>query len=190
MEGEIPLYSFHSRHLTEGMPRRQSRRNRRKTRKARRKQRGGAAAETVEGISFPNTASLMASFSKAEMKGESIPLEDTQEKPLIVWDKPSPGTHVTFICFDPDATAKSWLHWLVVNCTGVDTSSGTEIVDWTPPAPPSGTHTYYMATFEHVFPINVKPFTQRGYFNLQEFVKTHALEPRSITSFRTSAKRG
>jgi phosphatidylethanolamine-binding protein (PEBP) family uncharacterized protein len=142
----------------------------------RRRQRGGA------------DRALQASFPDVEIKEDAlIPLASTKEAPLLVWKAPLAETYITLIVFDPDAKAKAWLHWLVVNCKGVDPSTGTEIVSWEPPAPPSGTHTYSIALYTHVYPITIKTPDQRGYFNVDEFMKTHALEKQTVRTFRVKA---
>lgn len=160
-------------------------------RTVRRRQRGGKS-EIVEEIQFPNRETLRAGFKDTEVKGQKLPLAETQEQPLVFWKGPPVGELRTFLCIDPDASAKSWLHWMFTNCKGVDPSSGDEIVSWAPPSPPkrSGTHTYYFMTFSHVFPITVPSPAQRGYFKVKEFADKYGLTPVSVASFQTAAQAG
>lgn len=157
-------------------------RTRRRRRMPQKKQRGGQ----VEGLQFPQTARLTVKFGAVEAAGQALQLVTVQEKPVVQWSPPPTETYITFIVFDPNAIAKSWIHWLVVNCERDGPMSGEEILEWAPPAPPAGTglHTYYFATFSHQYPIHVDDVKERGYFNIGEFVKKYVIQPLNIVSFR------
>ena len=154
----------------------------RRRRRVVKKQRGGQ----VEGLQFPQTSRLTVKFGTVEAAGQALQLATVQEKPVVQWSSPPTETYITFIVFDPNATAKSWLHWLVVNCERDGPLSGDESMEWAPPAPPAGTglHTYYFATFSHQYPIHVEGLKERGYFNIGEFVKKYVIKPLSLVSIR------
>ncbi len=153
--------------------RRQSRR-----RRTRRRQRGGGLQ--VEGLQFPET--LRVEFQGGRTAdGQLIARALTLREPLVAWPRPEAGTppYRTFCVVDPDAQAKSWLHWLVVNCEGGDPETGTEIAPWEAPNPAAGTHRYFFCVLQHGAPIqpeDVRP-DQRGYWNFKTFVETHGLVP-------------
>jgi hypothetical protein len=108
---------------------------------------------------------------------------DTIQEPTVKWTPPDPSDtypFITLICFDPDAKARSWLHWLIVNATGDSPLSGETFMEWEPPAPPSGTgiHRYYFCIFKH--PAKVIPDAQpkeRGYFDVRKLVDEYRMEP-------------
>lgn len=110
-------------------------------------------------------------------------------KPETVWNPPSDNTEYTFLCWDPDITPpdasgnstpnNGYLHWLVVNCKGGNAESGTEIVPWTPPAPPSGEHRYIFAIFKQAAASTMKPEAAppRENFNISKFTSDNQLTP-------------
>ncbi len=82
----------------------------------------------------------------------------------------------TLIMWDPDARAKSWLHWLIINAEEGDVKRGEVIMNYAPPSPPSGTHSYYIAMYSQAGPLKLeeKP-AERGYFNVDNFVAENKL---------------
>lgn len=131
---------------------------------------------------------LNATLGTTILQGQRLSLAAARAEPTVTWSAPPPDAYVTLVCHDPDATAKSWLHWLVVNCTGTDPNSGDTRVEWAPPTPPPGTgvHHYILQTYTHTY--KIPPFTlERGYFNPAEFAKTNRLSPLSQTSFTCAA---
>lgn len=152
----------------------------RRTRKVS-KQRGGH----FNSLKFPGN--LKVSLGGAEASGQLLNKSKTIEEPFVYWQQPAQDSYRTLLCVDPDATAPSWLHWLVTNCTGTEPNSGSEIVKWEPPAPAKGTHTYYFCLFSHAYRIEVDVPKQRGYFGLEEFVEKNGLEPVSVATIRVSS---
>lgn len=82
----------------------------------------------------------------------NYPLYRAQDTPIASW--PQQLGPVTLICWDPDALKSSWLHWLVTNCKGTGPESGTTLVPWAPPTPPSGTHRYIFGLYASKNPIH------------------------------------
>jgi phosphatidylethanolamine-binding protein (PEBP) family uncharacterized protein len=149
--------------------------------KTRKVQRGGQ----VEGLKF--SGKLNVTLANTVARGQIVNQSLTIEKPLVKWPVEA-DTYYTLICVDPDATAKSWLHWLVINCDGSTPESGSEIVKWAPPTPPSGTHTYYFCLFSHAYKLVIDAPKQRGYFKIDEFARDNGLYKRRISSIKVSSK--
>jgi phosphatidylethanolamine-binding protein (PEBP) family uncharacterized protein len=151
---------------------------RKRTRK--RLQRGG-----FEGITFPGT--LLVSIGSTTASGQLLNISKTKSEPIVVWNKPPVG-YYTLVCIDPNSTAKSWLHWLVINCGGDGPDSGSAIVKWEPPAPSPGTgiHNYHFFLFQHAYTIVMDP-PARGYFDIHKYIGNNGLKPVSAASIRVQA---
>lgn len=79
---------------------------------------------------------------------------------------------------DPDAQAKSWLHWLITNIPGEsnDIMEGQIVVPYTGPNPPSGTHRYIFSLFQQpAGSIMVAPLSERGNFSEDIFKQQFGL---------------
>lgn len=139
-------------------------------------------------LKFPGTLNVSLGGTQAigQIMNSISVAKKTIETPVVNWQQPAQDSYRTLLCVDPDATAPCWLHWLVTNCTGTEPNSGSEIVKWEPPTPPPGTglHTYYFCLFSHAYTLNIDAPKQRGYFDLEEFVKKNGLEPISFTTIR------
>ena len=149
-------------------------------RRSTRKQRGG----NIDKLRFSKNLNVTISNTKAA--GQLVNQQKTVESPLVKWATEE-GKLYTLICVDPDATAKSWLHWLVVNCDATGPESGTTLVKWAPPTPPSGTHRYYFCLFSHAYKISPDVPSQRGYFNMSEFAAKNGLVPERLASLRVKS---
>ena len=169
--------------------------SRRKTRRGRRaKQRGGAAelppVEELGGFQF-QAEPLSIKFSNGRTADGSVfPQADTVQEPTAMWTTPDPSRFRTLICFDPDAKARSWLHWLVVNATGDSPMSGERFMEWEAPKPPPGTatHRYYFCLFEHS--TKVRPDSEpkeRGFFDVTLFLKEYGMRPISYAMIKVNA---
>ena len=156
--------------------RRQKGRKNRRSNKSRRsrKQRGGATL-TVTFPAFQATAELPTRL-----------LAETQPEPKVEW-APQPSL-TTLLVWDPDATATSWVHWLVTNCKGSDPSSGTEVMPWAPPSPPAGTgrHRYLFGLFTHSSPVSIS-LSERGNVAVEDLIQRHGLKEVARVGFRTAA---
>jgi len=117
-----------------------------------------------------------AVLSRAEARPEPHPL----------WTKPVAPAMNTLICWDPDAPEKSWLHWLVVNCTDDSPASGKELTPWFPPGPPPGTgeHRYIFGLFQQKDPIDAAPMPNGGKFNATAFATQYGLTPLAYKGIR------
>jgi phosphatidylethanolamine-binding protein (PEBP) family uncharacterized protein len=149
---------------------------RRKTRK----QRGG----NIDELRFSKNLNVTISNTKAA--GQLISKQKTVEPPLVKWPTEE-GKLYTLICADPDAVAKSWLHWLVINCENQSPESGTELVKWSPPAPNSGTHRYFFCLFSHAYKISPEAPKEFGYFDVNAFATANGLIPERVAIIKVAA---
>jgi len=124
---------------------------------------------------------------KANEQGPKFSTYQTAHEPYPVWTAPKPPTTYTIVCWDPDVKeGKSFLHWLVVNCSGSDNADGKVIASWYPPSPPPGTgeHRYVIGLMKQEKPIDIPEITDRMSFNPMEFAQKHALSPMAYRGFR------
>ena len=128
----------------------------RKNRTRRRQSRGGQQPpEELRGLRFGSQ--LEVKFADGSVANGSLKQRTaTEQEPTIYWEQPPGDAFRTLLVFDPDAPARSWLHWLVVNATGETARSGETFMPWAPPTPPSGVHRYYFCLFDHDVKIPVK----------------------------------
>lgn len=107
--------------------------------------------------------------------------EETSSQPLVSGFEPD--ICYTLLMIDPDAgktkpndprTGTYYLHWLVVNISGGDLSSGDVLVPYQGPTPPAGTGKH-----EYIFELYQQPcglttgltIKTRPNWNLQSFLK-------------------
>lgn len=105
---------------------------------------------------------------------------------------PNDSHMYTIICWDPDIqVGKSFLHWLVVNCTG-DQDSGKALSSWMAPSPPpgSGVHRYIIGLFKQNAQSNGEPIIDRVNFNATTYATQNNLTPMSYKGFRIQAPEG
>ena len=114
------------------------------------------------------------SYKGININGSERPRVNTVEQPNIRYSK-SPQEFSTLLIWDPDAPAKSYIHWLIVNIPGSQISAGQEILPYKPPTPPSGTHRYFVTLYNQSGKINVSTPRDRGYFNVPAFEKKFGL---------------
>ncbi|KAI5737550.1 hypothetical protein M8J76_014621 [Diaphorina citri] len=101
-----------------------------------------AAPKHILEIVYPNN-------SKVSLGNELTPTS-VKDEPTVTWDAEPAGTY-TLIMSDPDAaSAKGFLHWLVVNIQGSDIHSGKVLAEYIGSGPPLGTglHRYIFYVFK------------------------------------------
>ena len=79
---------------------------------------------------------------------------------------------------DPDAQAKSWLHWLVINIPGEsrEITDGQVIANYVPPTPPSGLHNYIFTLYEQpAGSLMMAAPSERGNFQVKAFEQKFGL---------------
>jgi phosphatidylethanolamine-binding protein (PEBP) family uncharacterized protein len=115
------------------------------------------------------------SYGKQNANGKILTKRNTVKIPLVEF-KGDPGKVYTLLMSDPDASAKSWLHWLIVNIPGDSLLEGQTVMPYAPPSPPSGTHRYVFTLYEQPsVSIMVSPPRERGNFSVETFEKEHRL---------------
>ena len=121
----------------------------------------------------------MSTYSVAykgkNINGSERPRANTLTKPNVRYSRPSQDFS-TLLIWDPDAPAKSWVHWLIVNIPGSQISQGQEILRYEPPTPPSGIHRYFVTLYTQPGKLTVSPPSQRGNFNVENFQTQYNLK--------------
>jgi len=161
------------------------------------RQGGGGPKPLLEGadappITNPTPVDFNARFQpsvKVREDGPTFTTYQTAHEPYPVWSAPTPPTMYAIICWDPDATKKSFLHWLVVNCASTDNSDGKVLASWAPPSPPPGTgeHRYVLGLFKQAGPISIPEITDRTNFHPTNFATQNGLTPLAYRGFRVKA---
>ena len=124
---------------------------------------------------------------KANEWGPKFTTYQVAHEPYPVWTPPTPPTKYTIVCWDPDVTeGKSFLHWLVVNCSGGDNADGKVIASWYPPSPPpgAGQHRYVIGLMAQKGDLQIPEITDRLNFNAANFATTNSLSPIAYRGFR------
>jgi phosphatidylethanolamine-binding protein (PEBP) family uncharacterized protein len=139
------------------------------------------------------TLTLQLVYQRGELivnEGEEISVSATQEEPSITI-RDAPAQHYfTLAMVDPDAMAKEWRHWLVVNIPGSDISAGQVVTPYKGPAPRVGTglHRYIFLLYKQEDKITPEPLDNenkgRSRFNISEWAKRHSLQLEGATFFR------
>ncbi|VDM23834.1 unnamed protein product [Toxocara canis] len=120
--------------------------------------------------------------------GNELRPSQVRNPPTVGWDANS-NVLYTLILTDPDApsrqnpTLREWLHWLVINIPGNNTSRGNVIATFIPSGPPQGTglHRYVFLVFSQPGNITnpgIGPLpnaTGRPNFNTNAFVTRNNL---------------
>ena len=169
---------------------------RRLQRKTKRVQRGGnPAAGLLQNADGPDLTPIgnidfnvrFQPTIKANEQGPKLTTYQTAHEPYPVWTAPTPPTLYAIMCWDPDVPqGKSFLHWLVVNCSGSDNSDGKIIASWQPPSPPpgSGEHRYILALLKQDKPLDIPQVTDRTNFHPKNFAAQHGLSAIAYKGFR------
>ena len=166
-------------------------RTRKRKQRSRRRLRGGAQANIPAELAkvWKRPAQLQIQFGPEPVSyGQRLSKTITADAPAVSWPAPPDGQFRTLLCFDPDAPARAWCHWFVVNCDGTGPLSGETFMEWNAPSPPSGTHRYFVCLVEHASRVteDERP-KQPGYFQVQSFMSKYGMRLVSATMFRVSA---
>ena len=144
-------------------------------------------------------------------EGDGIPMAYTCDglnvSPPLTWSQPPAGTQsFALIADDPDAPAKTWVHWVVYNLPptlrqlpeafprGAQQPDGTlqgrtdfGSVGYGGPCPPSGTHRYFFKLYALNTLLSLPHGATAG--TLEEAMKDHVLaEARLLGTYRRAGR--
>lgn len=127
---------------------------------------------------------LTVLYGQTNANGKTLTKKNTVSKPTIEFVGDT-GKLYTLVMSDPDAPAKSWLHWLITNIPGEskDLTQGQTIMEYTGPNPPSGIHHYIFTLYEQpAGSIMVAQPAERGNFPVQQFEQQYSLKKNCYSS--------
>lgn len=134
-------------------------------------------AVTGEGGETPTLDLRSAAFSEGEMIPDAYTCEGEDISPPLRWDEVPAGTEtLALIMEDPDAPARTWVHWVIYNIPASSQSlpegvpAGASLEDtirqarngWSKneyggPCPPSSTHRYFFYLYALDTTLNLEP---------------------------------
>ncbi len=117
-------------------------------------------------------------YGQTNANGKTLSKQDTAEEPTILFQG-DPSLVYTVLMSDPDAPAKSWVHWLITNIPGSlnDIHEGQTIVPYAGPSPPSGTHRYIFTLYAQPSgSIMTNAPSERGNFSVNSFERQFGLQ--------------
>jgi phosphatidylethanolamine-binding protein (PEBP) family uncharacterized protein len=129
-------------------------------------------------------------YGQTNSNGKTLSKKNTVNPPFMKF-KGDPGKVYTLLMSDPDAAAKSWLHWLITNIPGEanEIAEGQVLVNYAGPSPPSGTHRYIFTIYEQRgASLMVSPPSDRGNFDVKGFEQRLGLHPVASRTVRVPAK--
>jgi len=104
---------------------------------------------------------------------EQYTCEGSNISPRLEWTgAPAHTKSFVLIVEDPDATGKTWVHWLLYNIPGTSNflpenaqngqfTNGATVFNgahqWGGPCPPAGTHRYYFILYALDIPLDLRP---------------------------------
>ena len=129
-------------------------------------------------------------YGQANANGKTLSRRNTASQPTVTFTGEE-GKVYTLLMSDPDAQAKSWLHWLIINIPGEanDVTEGQMIASYSGPSPPSGTHRYIFTLYEQpAGSMMVNPPYERGNFHVEQFERQHGLQKVVSRSMKVPTK--
>jgi phosphatidylethanolamine-binding protein (PEBP) family uncharacterized protein len=122
---------------------------------------------------------LKVSYGNTQVNEQRLEQSETIHQPNFCI-KLKDNTYYTLIMFDPDAPSPDWLHYLIVNIKGMNKD---ELIEYSPPNPPSGTHRYIFLLCTQQDKLSLNKITQRENFNTKYFLTTNKLNIVDSTFF-------
>ncbi len=122
--------------------------------------------------------------------GKTLSRKNTVNQPTVNFAGEN-GKAYTVLMSDPDAAAKSWLHWLITNIPGESNNilEGQTISQYERPSPPSGIHRYVFTLYEQPGgSILMDPPSERGNFHVEAFESRFGLKKILTRIVRVPAK--
>ena len=125
--------------------------------------------------------------NKPIKSGEFLTISETKRKPKITLNV-NPDKFYTLILHDPNAVGGNKIHWAIINILNNDISSGTDIIPYKGPAPPTNTgiHHYKFELYEQSTYHNIKPIDERFFTmdKIRDILKLNNRKPKSHTQFK------
>lgn len=116
-------------------------------------------------------------YGQQNANGKTLSKRNTGNPPVVSFSGEDMKLY-TLVMSDPDAAAKSWLHWLITNIPGEtnDIMEGQTVVPYAGPSPPSGTHRYIFTLYQQpAGSIMVAQPSERGNFSPSSFERQFGL---------------
>jgi phosphatidylethanolamine-binding protein (PEBP) family uncharacterized protein len=129
-------------------------------------------------------------YGQVNANGKTLTKKNTANQPTLQFAGEE-GKAYTLLMSDPDAPAKSWLHWLFINIPGElnDITQGQIVVPYSPPSPPSGTHRYIFTLYEQPgASLMVSAPAERGHFSVKAFEESLGLQKIASRIVKVPAK--
>lgn len=131
-------------------------------------------------------------YGQENANGKTLSKKNTANPPSVQFTGEQ-GKVYTLLMTDPDAPAKSWLHWLIINIPGELNAieEGQTVVPYTGPSPPSGTHRYIFTLYEQPSgSLMVEAPSQRGDFQVSRFESQLGLQKLASRLVKVPSKEG
>ena len=132
---------------------------------------------------------FLVQYGQANANGKVLSKKNTVNEPVIHFAGEEQKLY-TVLMSDPDAQAKSWLHWLITNIPGEsnDIGQGQVIMSYSGPNPPSGTHRYIFTLYQQpAGSIMVAKPEERGNFPVEKFEGMYGLQKVSTRTVKVPA---
>jgi phosphatidylethanolamine-binding protein (PEBP) family uncharacterized protein len=116
-------------------------------------------------------------YETLKVANQTVNSRKTAYEPKVFFEGEPWKLYFLFM-YDPDAPAKSWVHWMISNIPGnvPDIHQGDFVLGYAPPNPPSGTHRYIFVLYEQPGSLMIPKPNQRGHFDVEDFENRYALK--------------
>ncbi len=121
---------------------------------------------------------FVVQYGQTNANGKTLSKKNTANEPVIHFAGEEQKLY-TLLMSDPDASAKSWLHWLITNIPGEskDITQGQTVMPYSGPNPPSDTHRYIFTLYQQpAGSIMVAKPGERSNFPVEKFEAMYGLQ--------------
>ena len=133
---------------------------------------------------------FVVQYGQTNANGKTLSKKNTANEPVIQFAGEEQKLY-TLLMSDPDASAKSWLHWLITNIPGEsnDITQGQTVMSYSGPTPPSGIHRYIFTLYQQpAGSIMVTKPEDRGNFPVGKFEQMYNLQKIVSRTVRVPSK--
>ncbi len=133
---------------------------------------------------------FVVQYGQTNVNGKTLSKKNTANEPAIHFAGEEQKLY-TLVMSDPDASAKSWLHWLITNIPGEskDITQGQTVMPYSGPNPPSDTHRYIFTLYQQpAGSIMVAKPGDRGNFPVEKFETMYGLQKMVSRIMRVPSK--